>query len=636
MDLALTLSLSRLPHVGQSDAARWHEALAKISPPIGRALETIATQFGVSYQTARRKYDAWRANGITGLVNNSIHPDFAKGDATQIQPDTIQYYRRLCIENGRKCRPAFRRLVREYFSGADIPGLTPGAVRTNILPRGWTYSNFQRFAPTPFEIKAARQGLRAAADFRPLVYTSRKEMHFFEELQFDDVWHDVDCSLLERLQRVRPQQLGSMEVLSACLFEWCIKPRIRRDDDTRTSLGPNDLLYLLAAIFGKYGHHPLGTRLNFEAGTATPPDGAIDLIHRLSGGQVKCRIGACTGQAAFLGQYPGQSKGNFRTRALIESFWNLTHNETADRLQFPGQTGANSRINAPDDLHGRARAQDLILRALPALPARVVETLRQPMPEFNQACRAISEINERMNQRGIMPGTEHAIEGFVEAGLVTTDFDVPGLGLISRPDFEARLNGRSPAEKDAIIALCTPRARKLSPREVFDQRRSELKPWRREAIAQLLYPARLPDPVFVGKDHLVTFQDQDLSPEPLRFLAHHFTPGDAFEAVCNPMVNDLLFIYDARPSHKGAWLGVLQPWGRASRADVAATKARISEAEQIKHQLLAPLAQLGDRLARQRADDLEHNNAALEESQSATADAESAARSALRKSANMF
>ena len=630
-----TLSLSRLPAADQSDAARWHDALSAIGKPIGQCLATLALDYGVSPQSARRKYDAWRARGISGLVNAARHPDFAPSRQGALHPDTTEYYRQLCIENGRKCRTAFKKLCREYFAGADIPGLDLSTLPTinsrDSLPPGWTYSNFSRFAPTQFELNAARQGLRAAAEYRPLVYTSRKDLHFFAELQFDDVWHDVECSLVNRSQRVRPQQLGAMEVLSACLFDWCIKPRIRRDDDTRVSLNPHDMVFLLAAIFGKFGHSPLGTRLNLEAGTATLPGAVIDLIHRLSGGQVKCRVGETSNSPAFMGQYPGASKGNFRTRALIESFWNLTHNETADRLQFPGQTGSHARINAPEDLHGRSREMDIILRAMPALPDRVIETLRMPFPEFNLAVRAINEINERMNQRGIMPGTDHAIEGFIEAGLVTTDFDLPGLGLVTRSEFERRLQDRTPAEKDAILSLCIPRARKLSPREVFDagirgqlpSQTSQTSPtsqtlvrWRPEALAQLLYLTRRDGVQRVGRDHLVTFEDQDISPEPMRFLAHHFSPGDEFETVCNPMAPDILFIYDARAAHRGAWLGVLKSWGRVSKADPIATGHRIGQAEKVKRELLAPLARLGDRLATQRAEMVEHNNNALANSQS--------------------
>lgn len=611
MDTTTTLQLAQIRHDVRAEVDRWHQAFNSITGPVTHAFKEIADQFGVSVQSVTRKYYAWKKTGHLGLVDKAKCPEVAIGDDDdQVSDETKEYFRQLCQENGRKCRTAYKRMVREFFAGEDIPGVPHGTSRLR-LPLGWTYSNFQKHAPTKFEMKAARQGLRAASEFRPLVYTSRREMYFFEELQFDDVWHDVECSLLDRMQRVRPLQLGAMDVLSACLFEWCIKPRIRRDDDTRTNLGPNDMLFLLAAIFGKYGHNPRGTRLNCEAGTAVPPDEAIDLIHKLSGGKVVIRIGETRAETAFLGQFPGTAKGNFRTRALLESFWNITHNETADRLIFPGQTGSLARVNAPEDLHGRAKEMDLMLRAMPALPDWVARNLRKPLPEFNEAVRAIGEINERLNQRGIMPGTEHKIEGFVEAGLVTRDFDVPGIGLVSETELLARLEGKSDAERDAILALCKPRARRMSPREVFDSRRGDLQRWRPEAIATLLYPARRDGVVRVGKDHLVMVDDQDISPEPLRFLAHHFSPGDEFEAVINPMVPDLLFIYDAAPTRRGAWLGVLKPWGRASKTDAAATGHRIGEAQKIKSELLRPVVQRGDRMARQRAEDLEANNRQL-------------------------
>lgn len=611
MDTHTTLQLSQLRADVQSEVDRWHEAFSQITGPVTHAFQHIAAALGSAEGTVREKYYAWKKGGRAALVNRAKCPEFQISPAGEsVSEETFEYYRQLCIENGRKCLTAYKTLVREFFEGKDIPGVPHGTDRRR-LPAGWHRSNFHRHAPTKFEMKAARQGLRAASEFRPLVYTSRREMYFFEELQFDDVWHDVECALMDRNQRVRPLQLGAMDVLSACLFEWCIKPRIKREDDTRTNLGPNDMLFLLAAIFGKYGHNPRGTRLNCEGGTATPPVEAIDLIHRLSNGQVVVRIGEAKAEPAFLGQFAGVAKGNFRTRALLESFWNLTHNETADRIIFPGQTGSHARVNAPEDLHGRGKEMDLMLRAMPALPEWVVRDLRKPLPEFNEALRAIGEINERLNRRGMEPGTEHAIEGFVEAGLVTTDFDVPGLGLIRRADFEARLKDRSEAEQQAIIALCQSRARRLSPREAFDSRRSELQRWRPEAIATLLYPARREGVVRVGKDHLVTFDDKDISPEPLRYLAHHFAPGDEFEAVCNPMVNDLLFIYDARPAHRGAWIGVLKHWGRVSKSDPVATGQRIGEAEKVKRELLRPLVQMGDRLTKQRAENLEANNQQL-------------------------
>jgi hypothetical protein len=259
----------------------------------------------------------------------------------------------------------------------------------------------------------------------------------------------------------------------------------------------------------------------------------------------------------------------------------------------------------------------------------VFQNLRKPLPEFNEAARAIGEINERMNRRGIMPGTEHSIEGFVEAGLVTTDFDVPGIGLVTRADFEARLKDRPPEEQAAILALCKAQARKLSPREAFDKDRSVLIPWRREALAQLLYAARREGVSRVTKNHLVVIDDRDVAPSPLRFLAHHFSPGDEFETVINPMVPELLFIYDARPNRRGAWIGTLKLWGDVNRADTEAVQRRIGMAEQVKRELLEPLHEMAGRLAKNRAEDLEHNNAVLGAQRNSNAENERIAREAL-------
>ncbi len=625
------LTLAQLPAAERAEVDRWANAFASISEPITHAFKRIAAELGSTEGTVKGRYYRWVKEGLTGLVDRARNPDFALGKVAGLHPDTIEEYKRFCIENGRKCRPAYKKLVRNFFAGADVPGV-PHGIQRDRLPAGWSEDNFYRHAPTPFECKAARQGLRAAVDLRPLVYTSRREMYLFQEVQFDDMWHDVETVLFGgRNQRVRPMQLGAMEVLTACLAEWCLKPRIRRDDDTRVNLGRYDMLFLLASLLAKYGHNPRGTRFNFEGGTAVPPDEAIDLIHKLSGGQIVCRVGQASNNEAFLGQYRGVAKGNFHTRALLESFWNLTHNETADRLQFPGQTGSLARVNAPEDLHGRGKAMDVMLRAMPALPEWVFNNLRKPLPEFSEAVRALSEINERMNMRGSLPGTEHAIEGFVEAGLVTTDFDFPGMSVMTRPEFEARLKDMSEEQRAAALALVRAVPRKMSPREAMTHclQTQTLKRWRRAELALLLYPARREEVCFVSKSHEIVFKDQEIAPSILRFDAARYEPGDAFEVVCSPLMPDLLFIYDARPSKRGAWVDVLK-CATVSRADDDAVKERMAEAERSKAHLLAPVAKLGDRLTEEKLAAAEHNAAVLEEhAQVEQARAERARRGAL-------
>ncbi len=126
----------------------------------------------------------------------------------------------------------------------------------------------------------------------------------------------------------------------------------------------------------------------------------------------------------------------------------------------------------------------------------------------------------------------------------------------------------------------------------------------------LLYPAKRDKVEVVDKSHRIVFQDKDISPSPLIFDAVKQEPGDAFEVVCNPLVPDLLFIYDARANRRGAWVDVLK-CATVSRADDAAVKERMAEAQRSKHRLLTPLVKLGDRLTEQRVADAEHNNAVI-------------------------
>ncbi|MCX6896296.1 MAG: hypothetical protein NTZ16_12525, partial [Verrucomicrobia bacterium] len=129
--------------------------------------------------------------------------------------------------------------------------------------------------------------------------------------------------------------------------------------------------------------------------------------------------------------------------------------------------------------------------------------------------------------------------------------------------------------------------------------------------AQLLYPARRKEISRVTKNHLIVIEDEDVAPSALRFLAHHFSPGDEFETVINPMVPNLLFLYDARANRRGAWCGTLKLWGNVNRADDEAVGRRIGMAEQVKRDLLRPVLEQAARMTEQRADDLDHNNAVL-------------------------
>ena len=598
MESTLTpLELALMPNHVRLEVDRWNDAFTALTPPITAALKVTAAKLGASYATALRKYYAWKTHGPRALVNASEHPEFGLKRLPAFGRETFDHYHTLCLQNGRKNKPAFRKLTRAFLAGEPIPGIAATVPRDH-LPAGWSYNTFRAHAPSQFEMKAARIGIKAAADYRPLVFTSRVGLRVGQFIFFDDVWHDFEVVVLGRRERCRLLQLHAHDLFSACQFARGIKPRVKKEEgDSVTGLVLKDMIFLIAHILARFGHHPEGTTIVLEAGTATLPAEVMALITRLAHGKVQFHVGAVDGGRAFAGQYLGRGKGNFRLKASLESSHNLLHNETADLLAFPGQVGSNARINAPEELHGRQRETDQLLFAMAALPLVVRQQLALSFLEVTQAIWAVEEVCERINCR-----TEHDLEGFVEAGLTTVDFFVPGVGTLTN----AQMMALEPAKRQAVIALAESRARKLSPREVFDAGAVSLRRWKNEELALLLWHARRDEPVTVGKNHVVEFQDKTISPEPLRFLAHTFAVGEKFDAVVNPMDPSQLYIYAA----DGRWLGALEHWGRIRRDDMDGLERRMGRAESVKNDLLRPVRDAALTLA--RIERTEHNNAVLD------------------------
>jgi len=583
-----TLDLMRLPEAKRAEVELWAAELMAVTEPITRALASVASRLGVSYATALRKYYAFQSGGVTALFNRSQMPRLKPLD-----PEFIEWWKQLCQENGRKCAPAHRKFVRLFKSGAPIPGIGPEQTRFK-LPRGYSYDNLMHYAPTRFELLAARQGLSAADAYRPLVFTTRQNMRVGQEIVFDDMWHDFEVIVMGQREPSRLLQLHAMDVFSGCLFDLATKPRIRRESDgTRENLSEVEMLFYVAHILEDHGYCGDGARLILEAGTATIRDESVQrAIFDLSGGKLLCHVGATSNAVTFAGQYAGASKGNFRVKAMLESFHNPLHNETSDLRQLPGQTGSNSRLNVPDDLEGRRRDVTKWLEAMPALPVELRQQLQLNLVEYYAADRLVRDIVERMNLR-----REHDLEGFVEAGLNTIDYELPGLGILSAGQFLARLETISDAAQRAgLKSFAIPQQRKMSPREAFNSGRSGLVKFRPEHTARMLYHARRSEPVTVGHDHLITFEDKSISPEPLRFKAYLFRPGDKFDAVLNPWQPDKLHLFKA----DGAWVGQIESWQRVDRTDVAALEARVGEAEQIKNLMRLPIRKRGIELTAER------------------------------------
>ena len=609
-------SFMQLPANVRLEIEHWQSELAKVAKPIQKSLRALAARMGVSTQTARRKYDLWRkaggrADAWRALVNRSKLPE-ERGALTD---EFLQYWKTLCLENARKCAPAYRKFVREFKAGAPIAGIDPTLSRRTV-PRGFSYDNLMRHAPTAFEAAAARIGRAAAADFRPKLVLSRVGLEVGMRKIYDDLWHDFEIGKIGQRTTFRLLQLHAHDLLAACNYARGLKSRVR-DELTNKSVGltENEMLFLLAYDLGEFGYHPKGTVLMVEHGTAAIREPVERLLYDLTGGRVTVERSGIQDCAAFAGQYGGAGKGNFRFKASLESSGNLIHNETADMLEFPGQTGFNSRLNKPEELEARKHHAGVLLKALAALPAESAALLRLPFLEETRAKWLVNQVMERINQR-----TDHNLEGWLDCGFTTIDLEIPDIGLVSSQKYLSL----PPEKQAAVMAVATPLPRKLSPREVFDAGRGRLIKLRPEQTALLLKDVAGKE-VPVSKDRLLTFEDEAISTAPLHFKAHHFAPGDKFTVVVNPMAPGSAHLFNA----KGGWVGVVDAWQGSSHGDIAGLHRQMGEARKIEAQLLAPVAAAGHRLTKVRLENALHNASVLNGVKTDRVDNESLARNAL-------
>lgn len=615
-----TARLSLLMQARQSardKAEVWHRLFAELPRGLVTVEQTrLAALMGTSTRTVRRLHGQWMAGGCdpAALIDRRLSPDRTR---CAVSPEFVEYWKAKCEANARKSSPAYRDFLREWRSGAPIPGVGPEVSRLGPLPAGLSRQNLRRHAPSTFELKAARVGRTAAASFRPLNYTTRVGLEVGREIMFDDMWHDFQVVVIGQRRPCRLLQLHAHDVFSACQFARGIKPRIE-DPESGKSVGlrAGDMICLMAHTMESFGYHPDGTRLILENGTATLSQADLDLLADLTGGKVTAIFASMQSAAAFAGQYGGRGKGNFRLKASLESSHNLIHNETAGLLDFPGQTGSNSRINAPEQLAGQQAALDFLQRAIAALPPRVAAELRLPFIEASKAIWAIEEVMERINSR-----TDHDLEGWIEAGLTTIDYQLPG-GITVPALQVAQL---PPDKRAAIEAVAQPVARRMSPREVLDAGRSKLIRFRPEQTARLLVGVCGRE-VKVGKNRLITVEDAELSPSPIRYLAHTRNEGDVYRAVLNPYNLQHAHLFDAG----NRWVGTAKLWHAVSRVDEAGMRERIAEASEIGNLLLQPIARRGAALMKKRLDDLEHNTAVVRRHQEAANDLGAAADAAIQ------
>ncbi|WP_221029928.1 hypothetical protein [Actomonas aquatica] len=573
--------------------------------------ETRRTHAGavLSEGTIRKVYyDRWLAANRDWfeLRNKAKTPTVTKG----LPPAFVDHWHQRCADFRGKHKAAWRSIQRDWKQRILPPGFED-STWSQDMPDGMSYETLMRgkYRPDAVQDAMARHGIRAAYDLVPGVLTTRAGLAFGSRWVFDDMWHDHKVMVPGQSGLRRLLQFHCIELLSACQAARGMKPELLNDRSGKFErLKEKELLFLLVHVLCNLGYNADACWLMMEHGTASVSERVEKHLFDASAGALKIMRGSIGDGAVAPGLFGGQSRGNFKFKAALESLGNLVHNEMSDRRLMPAQTGSNSRTDAVDDLYGRDRNAAQLVKVAATLPPAVREQLRFGAPSLWQAIEIADRIQEEMNQR-----TEHELEGWNACGFLTTDWRTHK-GAPWQPASE--LAALAPALRDALRlamesdpSLTNPR--RMSPREVFDLHRPQL--------------TRLPAhfvPLIVGMEHATErklgkdgrfhFDDMEVGPD-----THHYEglcyasdgepcrlpAGEKFATFVSTIDPTRMHLCDARGSYVGWVQRTLVP----THGDATQMAHAYGQKQQAARELLAPAVAAGRGLMRRDAEAAEHN-----------------------------
>ena len=609
---------ARLPFEVQDELRVLLPAMARIHDAANKSAAILAESqrlhghAAASPKTLERKYYAWRQRmDWRALVNRAKAPVSKQG----LPKSFIEHWHSLCMQNGRNCKAAHRLLVRSWMSGEPIPGydVSPREWRNSGLPEGWDYTNLMkgRNRPPRHALVASRIGRAAAADLRPKVLTTREGLEVGQHYMFDDMWHDFKVMAPGQSKASRIISLHALDVKSAALFAAGHKPTIWNDDEAkRENLKERDMVFFLAHVLANIGYRKAGCELHVEHGTAAIREVIEQRISDATGGAISVKRGGIVDKALVNGMFAGQGKGNFRFKAALESLHNLIHNETGDRLLFPGQTGSNARLNAPSELHGRERYAMQLLKAAANLTEDQAARIRLPMLSVGQGIDLIERAYALINGRH-----EHNLEGWANLTIAEWRLDP------SQPwQSNDALMALQPQKREAILALvetsdALARVRLRTPAEVWQSGQRGLAKLPDHLQVQVFGP-ELGEERRAGEDRLIEFESDGAAYAFGPYCIDHYgerliAPRERYRAYINPFRPDRLLLCDAR----GRYIGAVPAIERASRADADALRRACGRAAKIEADLMAPVIKGNRRIIEQQTADRRHNAAIIADKQ---------------------
>lgn len=524
---------------------------ARLTEGVNPACRRLAQSLNRNWSSLRSDYYAYTAQGRRkgtefyppGDWRTVLNWSKVRADKVNLPFATLELWRELGELNQRCWSAAWGELIHIVKTGFGFPHGANGNAKQYKkfpgyeqwpaidpalgYPPGFSYSNLMNHKSDPFAASLARHGRAKALELRLPVLKTRTSLVFGQYVEFDD--HDFNQKVMFQKKPMRPSGFMAIEVLSACPALMALKPNLWNfEEQQRLTLTEREFMWFVVAYLTSVGvrRDKIGTTLITERAKAVISgpfrDRLLAIVPNLN-----IYAGANPGhnaRAPYAGQFEGKAKGNFRTKALVEGFFNPLDNQTA---MLAGQMGKD-REHSPAQLAGQEKYTGQIARRAEAGGVELAR-LQFPFLTFHQWRLLAHDAVER-----IKAARDHALEGWQTLGFERVEWresaasntwleagELNLLADLTRAIIKNRI------ETDPALT----RSLRLSRAEVFQAKRRELKPVPLFHIPELVGRENALNggvkPLRVDKG-LFSFDCEEIEPDTLYFYAKDERDGRGY------------------------------------------------------------------------------------------------------------
>ncbi len=447
---------------------------------------------GLSYKSLMRKLDDFRREGVWSLVPAKYRREEVRGLAAN--EEFVEHWQGLVLENRRKMKPAWKRLIREFSAGVAVPGVGtwrdmylkergyfPGAGEPcpwgeRNPPPGWSFRNLLKFAPDEFAVTASRRGMASAKSrFGLTVSKTRVGLACCRVVEVDDMWYEHMVLFPGNREPQRVVEFAAMDRLTAHVIWRLAKPIREKADGTRETLRAAWAKYIYHALLCVSGIPDEGCIIRGERGTTKSDrefDEALALVNTWRGAQglgpVTFEAGSLANEPVARGLANGAAKGNPRHKGMIEQMHATLKNELGHVL---GEAGGGRGVQ-PEET-GALAAEAKRLMAMAYISNLPVERVSAPFLSWPRFAEAAEAAHRAMDER-----QQHSLEGWEECGFVAGEVRLRNEASWRAVPAMAAMKAEEAGALAALVkaGFAEYRERRLSPREAWEKCRGALKP----------------------------------------------------------------------------------------------------------------------------------------------------------------